>query len=68
MGVLLQNTHINKNQGGVPPPPPSTPAYAPARLDTVIPLPREARKLLRLIKSLEKEDDSLYRFWLLILV
>ena len=32
------------------------------------PIPREARNLLRFIKSLEKEDDSLYRFRLLILV
>ena len=32
------------------------------------PLLREMRKLLRFIKSLEKEDDSLYSYGLLILV
>ena len=37
-------------------------------MNTVFPLPRKARKLLRFIKSLEKEDDSLYRSRLLILV
>ena len=33
-----------------------------SRLNLIFPLPREARKILRLIKLLEKEDDSLTVF------